>query len=52
METLVANWEYVLIAFVIAEKIVKLTPTKYDDILLDIVIKGVYGLVGKKKDPS
>ena len=34
---LLANWQYVLVGFYIAEKVVKLTPTKYDDILFDVV---------------
>ena len=37
-EWLAANWEYVLVAFYAIEKIVKLTPTKYDDILFDAVL--------------
>ena len=36
-EWLAANWEYVLVAFYAIEKIVKLTPTKYDDILLSLI---------------
>ena len=36
-EWLVANWEYVLVVLYAVEKIVKLTPTKYDDILLDFI---------------
>jgi hypothetical protein len=49
-EFLVANWQWVLLAFMGLEKIVKLTPTKYDDILLDAVLKPmVYRITGKKK---
>ena len=40
-EWLAANWEYVLVAFYAIEKIVKLTPTKYDDILFDAVLKPI-----------
>lgn len=48
-ETLIANWQYVLLGLFIAEKIVKLTPTKYDDIILDVVLKPVLKrLAGKK----
>ena len=32
-EWVAQNWEYILIAVYALEKIVKLTPTKYDDIL-------------------
>jgi len=35
------------VAFYVAEKIVKLTPTKYDDILLEVVMGAIYKLMGK-----
>jgi hypothetical protein len=40
-EWLVANWEYVLVVLYAVEKIVKLTPTKYDDIIFDMVLKPI-----------
>jgi len=40
-EWLVANWEYVLAVLCAVEKIVKLTPTKYDDIIFDMVLKPI-----------
>jgi len=50
-ELLVGNWQYVLIFFMVAEKVVKLTPTKYDDIVLDMILKPVlYRITGKKND--
>ncbi len=42
MSWLMENWEYVLIVFYALEKIVKLTPTKYDDIIFDAVLKPVW----------
>ena len=48
MEFLSNNWEWVLIAFMITEKLVKLSTTKYDDIVLDIVWKNIKKLMGKK----
>ena len=48
MEFLSNNWEWVLIAFMITEKLVKLSPTKQDDIVLDIVWKNIKKLMGKK----
>ena len=36
------NWEWILVGFYTLEKIIKLTPTKYDDILFDAVIKPVW----------
>ena len=38
-EWIVANWEYVLVVLYAVEKIVKLTPTKYDDIIFDMLLK-------------
>ena len=47
MEWLANNWEWVLIGFMVAEKAVKLSPTKYDDIILDIVWKNLKKIVKK-----
>jgi hypothetical protein len=47
-ELLVGNWEYILLAFMVAEKIVKLTPTKYDDILFDMTKDVIFKIAGKK----
>jgi len=47
MDFLTNNWEWVLIGFMVLEKLVKLSPTKYDDILLDIVWKNMKKLVKK-----
>ncbi len=35
MEWLSNNWEWVLVGFYVAEKIVKVTPVVWDDILVD-----------------
>ena len=40
-EWIVANWEYILVAVYAIEKIVKLTPTKYDDIIFDMILKPI-----------
>tara|TARA_R100000458_G_C8275687_1_gene250833 strand:- start:3093 stop:3248 length:156 start_codon:yes stop_codon:yes gene_type:complete len=50
MEWLSTNWEWVLLAFMIAEKIVKMSPTDKDDILLDVVIEGLTKMVKGNKD--
>ena len=47
MEWLASNWEWVLIAFMVAEKLVKLSPTKHDDIVLDIVWKSIRKMIKK-----
>ena len=48
MEWFLLNWDMCLLGFMVAEKIVKLTPTKYDDILLDMVWGSIKKLIGKK----
>jgi hypothetical protein len=39
---LVANWMWILLGYFILEKVVKLTPTPYDDITVDILITGIW----------
>jgi hypothetical protein len=46
---LAENWQYMLVVFYVAEKIVKITPTKYDDILLDIVVGAIRKMAGMGK---
>ena len=48
MEFMAANWEWIMLGFYVAEKVVKLTPTKYDDIAFDIIGGGIKKMVGKK----
>ena len=45
MEWLIANWMYVMVIFYIAEKVVKLTPVKWDDIIVD----GIKSVLDKLK---
>ena len=40
-EWIAANWEYVLVVIYALEKNVKMTPTKYDDILFDMLLKPI-----------
>lgn len=51
MEWLIENWQYVLIAFYVAEKVVKITPTKYDDIAVDVIWSGLTKLIKTRKNP-
>lgn len=50
MEWLTLNWEWVLLAFMILEKIVKMSPSDKDDILLDVVFQGLTKIVKKEKN--
>ena len=48
MEWLILNWEWVLLGFMILEKIVKMSPSDKDDILLDVVFKGLTKMVKRE----
>ena len=48
MEMISNNWDLCLAGFFLLEKIVKLSPTKYDDILLDVIWAGIKKAIGKK----
>ena len=37
MDWFINNWDICLAGFFLIEKLVKLSPTKYDDILLDVI---------------
>mgnify|MGYP003136684737 CR=1 FL=1 len=44
-ETLTANWEWVLLGMYVLEKVVKLSPTKKDDVVFDMVLKPIWNAV-------
>ncbi len=45
---LLANWEWVLLLLYVVEKAVKLSPSKKDDVIFDIVIKPIVDKVKGK----
>ena len=45
MDWMINNWDMCLLAFMILEKVVKLSPSKNDDIVLDIIWNGVKNMV-------
>jgi len=53
VEWLSENWEWCLLGFYTLEKIVKLSPSKQDDIIFDTIItpiwQAVVSMVSKKK---
>ena len=49
MTLITANWEWVLLGFMVLEKVVKLSPSKKDDILFDSIIKPIFNLIAKDK---
>jgi len=50
MNWIIGNWEYALLVYFVAEKVVKLTPTKYDDITLDIIWASLKNITKKNTD--
>ena len=48
-EWIAANWEWFLLGFMVLEKIVKVSPSKKDDILFDSIIKPVFDMLKPKK---
>lgn len=48
MEWLSANWEIVIVVFFCLEKIVKLSPSDKDDILVDVVWQGLIKMLRKE----
>jgi len=49
VEWLSINWGWVLLAFMVLEKIVKLSPSDKDDIILDVIWNGLTSIVKKEK---
>ena len=48
MQMLLANWEWVLLALYVVEKAVKLSPSKKDDVIFDMIIKPIVDKVKGK----
>ena len=48
-EFIAANWEYILVVIYALEKIVKMTPTKYDDIIFDMILKPIKDKIAPSK---
>ena len=47
MDWITANWEYMLIAILCIDKVVALSPTKWDDLIWTSVKKAIYKATGK-----
>ena len=41
LELLTSNWEYVLLALYVVEKAIKLSPSKKDDLVWDMILKPI-----------
>ena len=44
-----ANWEYMLIGILCVDKVVALSPTKWDDLIWTSIKKVIYKAVGKEQ---
>ena len=42
MQMLLANWEWVLLALYVVEKAIKLSPSKKDDVIFDMIVKPIF----------
>lgn len=40
------NWEYIGLVFMVLDKLVALSPSKYDDIIVDVIYRGLLRLLG------
>ena len=47
MDWVTANWEYMLIAILCIDKVVALSPTKWDDLIWTSFKKAIYKATGK-----
>ena len=47
IEVLSSNWEYVVIGILAIDKVVALSPTKWDDLIWTSIKKSIYKIVGK-----
>jgi len=48
MDYIISHWQEALIGFMVIEKIVKVTPCKWDDILVDGIKAAVTAVKAKK----
>ena len=42
MDFLTGNWEWILLAMYVLEKVVKLSPSTKDDVIFDMVLKPIF----------
>ncbi len=47
IEFFTSNWEYVLLALYVLEKGIKLSPSKKDDLIFDMVLKPIIDKIKK-----
>ena len=47
LELVLGNWEYVLIGILAIDKVVALSPTKWDDLIWTSIKKAIFKVAGK-----
>jgi hypothetical protein len=47
MDSIINNWEYILIGIFTIDKIVALSPSEWDDLIWTSIKKAIYKAVGK-----
>lgn len=47
LELITSNWEYVLLALYVLEKGIKLSPSKKDDLIFDMILKPIVDKIKK-----
>ena len=48
LELLTSNWEYVLLVLYVVEKAIKLSPSKKDDLVWDMILKPIVDRIKRK----
>ena len=47
VDVLLSNWEYAVIVIMAIDKIVALSPTKWDDLIWTSIKKSIFKVIGK-----
>ena len=48
MGFITSNWEWILLALYILEKAIKLSPSKKDDVIFDMILKPIVDRIKRK----
>jgi hypothetical protein len=48
MSKLLGNWQWVLLVLYVAEKVIKLSPSKKDDMVFDMILKPIINKIKGK----
>ena len=49
LELLLNHWEWVLLAMYVIEKVVKLSPSKKDDVIFDMILSPIFNAIKGNK---